>query len=53
MMGISNIFDSYNMISGGNTMSDDYNMIAGGEGVMDENLICGNIMGDIKYQLYV
>ena len=44
MMGVSNNFDGYNM------MSDGYNMILGN--MIDDNLIGGNIMGDIKCQLY-
>ena len=44
VIGVSNNFDGYNM------MSDGYNMILGN--VIDYNLIGGNIMGDIKCQLY-
>ena len=50
-MGVSNIFDGYNMTSGGNIMSDDYNMIA--ENMMDGDLIGENNMNDFKCQLYV
>ena len=42
MMGVSNIFDRYNMTCGGNMMSNGYNMIAGN--TMNGNLIGGKIL---------